>query len=165
MCVRVCNTWSSCLSWGRSGAFPGCIQRLWMVSRSFLYRISNFRGMIVQGISLSLSLYCCRFVCNSHFFFVAYYFLVQISERFRGGKIHSWDSRTEGASGEHGLWYVSSPAAFEALRSPGFLFKEELSNPGRVDKQGINWLPGKPEWKASLLMESVDLVCLLHIVL
>lgn len=33
-----------------------------------------------------------------------------------------------------------------------------------MDKQGINWLPGKPEWKASLLMESVDLVCLLHVV-
>lgn len=99
-------------------------------------------------------------LCVTHiFFFVVYYFLVQIPNDLEGKKLHSWDSRTEGASGEPGLWHASSPAAFEALRSLRFLFKEELSNPGCVDKQGTIWLPGKPEWKASLLMESVDLVC------
>jgi hypothetical protein len=45
-----------------------------------------------------------------------------------------------------------------ALGGLRFLFKEDLSNPGLLDKQGINWLPGKPELKASLLMESVDFV-------
>lgn len=85
-------------------------------------------------------------------------FLSKFLNGLEGKKIHSWDSRTEGASGEHGLWCGPSPAAFVALGGLRFLFKEDLSNPGLLDKQGINWLPGKPELKASLLMESVDFV-------
>lgn len=114
--------------------------------------------------SVYLYLYCCIItdLCVNYFFSMWIIIFLSKFPNDLEEKICSWDSRTEGVSGALALTWAFFPAAFVALDSLRFLFKEDLANPGLVDKQGINCLPGKPELKASLLMESLDLVCLLH---